>query len=125
MFLAEVDEGFAPRDASASLDRSGPIVKTRMDNTAIVAGLMLRDLRLLFEYKNFPTGMGFGDLECRCQSDDAAANDREIVESGHTASVPVEGSKVEQLARIFSGKVFDVFRIGLRRDRIETLIQRP
>ena len=125
MLAAKLDQRFAPRDASASLDRSRAIVKAGMDDSAVVAGLMLRELRLLFENKNFPSGMGFRDLECRCESNDAAANNGKIVESGHTASVPVERSKVEQPARIFSGKVFDVFRIGLRRDRIETLIQRP
>ena len=51
-----------------------------MDDAAVVAGLMLRQLGFLFEDEKLQARVGLADFERGGETDDAAADDGEIVE---------------------------------------------
>jgi hypothetical protein len=54
-----------------------------MDDAAVMAGLMLGDLRLFLQQQQLDSRTAFDELQRRRQADDAAADDRDIVLRGH------------------------------------------
>ncbi len=66
-------------DAELGLERAGLVVDARMDDAAVVAGLMRGKQLLFLEQDELEVRMAQEQLPRRRQADDAAADDRDVV----------------------------------------------
>ena len=62
IFVAEFDQRFSPGDTATGLQRSGAIIESGMNDTAVVAGLVPGQLGFLFEDQKLRAGIGFEDF---------------------------------------------------------------
>ena len=64
--------------AMASFQRSRSVVDTRVDDAAVVTGLMRSQLTLFFEHENTSARFARKNLPCGRETDNATANDRNV-----------------------------------------------
>ena len=74
--------------AQPSLERARRVVQAGVEDPAVVAGLVGRELRLLLEDGEPQVRRALGQAERRGQADDPAADDDDVVPIGHAATAP-------------------------------------
>src|ERR1043166_2422049 len=83
VLIAEFNERFPTGHAGAGFERTGAIVKSGMNDAAIVAGLVLREIGFLVEQQKFRTWVSARELQRRGEANNAAADNRNVVLGGH------------------------------------------
>src|SRR5207245_9984054 len=74
----------------ASFEGAGSIIEARVNDAAVMAGLMLRDLRFLFDDQQLYARMGLENLHRGGETDNACADNREIVMGCHGSTAEVQ-----------------------------------
>lgn len=82
VLLAESSQRLAADGAIARLGGAGLVVEARVDDAAVVPGLMLGEGPFGLEEQKRNAKV-FGERQRRCQPDDAAANDGDVAIGGH------------------------------------------
>ena len=78
MLFTKRDELRDSPTAIASFQRSRPVVDARVDDTAIVTGLMRGELTLFFEHENTSARIAQQNLPCGRETDNAPSNDYNV-----------------------------------------------
>ncbi len=96
VLVAKPDHGLHALDAELGLAGARTVVDSRVDDAAVVAGLVGGQLPLFLHHRHPAPGVPAGQAEGRRQADDPAAHDGDVVASG--AHVTSRGSRQPGLA---------------------------
>jgi hypothetical protein len=77
--VAEAQEAVSSLEAKAGLERARLVVDARMDDTAVVTGLMARDRRFLLQHREAQAGSALQELSRHREADDTPADDDAVV----------------------------------------------
>ena len=104
VLLAERTHLPNPAYGELGLQRPGLVVQPCVEDTAIVAALVLPNARFLLEDANSSIRYGFGQLVRDSQPDDAAADDAVLLRQKGTSSSPISMDGPGSAARCCCGR---------------------
>jgi hypothetical protein len=64
-----------------------------MDHTTVVAGLMAREIGFLLQQQKAQAGMSGGDFQRGSQTEDATADDRQVIQRRHGRFIEVSSRR--------------------------------
>ena len=82
VLLAELQHLLGPADRQPGLGGAGAVVEPAVDDAAVVAGLMLADIRFFLQHDDGNAGEALHKRQCGGESNDAAADHGDVVAAG-------------------------------------------